>query len=648
MPEDMMSTISRRTFLVASAAATGVGLMPGWVRAQTTAESAFLQADVDAGTLPPVAERLPVNPLVITPLERPGQQGGDWRHALVGGGSLSMIVRYQAYEPMVRFDPEWTGVIENVAESYEVNADATEYTFKLREGHKWSDGQPFTTADIQFWYEAYFTDAETNLGDQAFWEVNGEKGTVEIVDETTFKVKFSGPNGFFLQQLAWADQDQMVRCPKHYLEQFHIRYNPEADALAKEAGLESWIALFQRECNFQDSNVYYANSKRPTLNAWYFTSAPGENTEQAIAVRNPFYFKVDTEGTQLPYFDRIVYQMVGDPEVLLLKTLQGEIDMMDQYIATPANRPTLFDGQETGDYHFYTLKETAANVMAFQLNMNHLDPVKRALFNTIEFRQALSIALDRQAIIDAVFIGQGVPAQASIIETDPLYNERLAKEWTEYDPDTANTMLDAIIPEKDGEGYRLDSEGRRVSIIFEIDQTRTTFLDIFQLAIPMFQAVGVDVQMRSMDRSLWEERARRGREYDASAHQFGANSGLAAMMDPRYFVPIARAAALYGPAWTLYYSEPDNPAAEEPPEPVKAQQELYRTLLGTADPAQQQEIMKQILENAADLFFTFGVSLPADGYGIVKNNMVNVPDSMPNSFGWPTPGPTRPEQYFKE
>lgn len=642
-----MSTISRRTFITATAAATGVGLLPRWAYGQATPESAFLQAEVDAGNLPPVAERLPVNPLVVTPLERPGQQGGDWRHALVGGGSLSMLVRYQGYEPLVRFDPEWKGVVENVAESYSVNADATEYTITLREGHKWSDGEPFTTDDVQFWYDAYFTDAETNLGVQAYWEVGGEKAELEVIDKTTFKVKFSGPNGFFLQNLAWADQDQIVRCPKHYLEKFHIRYNPDAEALAQQEGLGSWIALFQREIGFADTNVYFQNPKRPTLNAWVFTSAPGQNTEQSVAARNPYYFKVDTEGTQLPYFDRVVYQMVADPEVLLLKTLQGEIDMMDQYIATPANRPTLYDGQQTGNYSFYTLKETAANVMAFQLNLNHLDEVKRTLFSTKEFRQALSLSIDRQALIDAVFVGQGAPQQPSIIEGDPLYNERLAKQFIEYDPDTANTMLDAIIPDRDGDGFRLDSQGRRVSIIFEIDQTRTTFLDMFELAIPMFQAVGIDAQLRSMDRSLWEERVRQGRDYDATAHQFGANSGLAAMMDPRYFVPISHSGSPFAPGWALWYTQPDNPAADVPPPEVQTQYELYRKLLGTADPAQQNEVMAQILENAADLFFTFGVSLPADGYGIVKNDMVNVQKTMPNSFGWPTPGPTRPEQYFK-
>lgn len=637
--------ISRRAFIAATSAFAGTLALTGLARAQTK-ESAFLQADVDAGKVPGVAERLPANPLVVTPLDKVGQQGGDWNHALVGGGSLSMLVRYQGYEPLVRFNPDWSGLVENVAESYAVNADATEYTFTLRKGHKWSDGQPFTTADIQFWYDAYLTDKDTTLGGNAWWSVKGEVAKLTVVDEQTFKVTFAGPNGFFVQQLAWAQQDQMTRTPKHYLEKFHLKYNPEADALAKAEGLESWIALFQREIGMLDDNTFYQNPNRPTLNAWVFTVAPGQNTEQALAVRNPYYFKVDTEGTQLPYFDRIVYQMVADPEVLLLKTLQGEIDIMDQYICTPANKPVLFDAQETGDFAFYTLKETAANVMAFQLNLNHLDATKRELFNTIEFRQALSLGIDRQAMIDAVFVGQGSPAQASMREGDPLYNEQLAKQFTEYDVDKANAMLDALIPNKDGEGYRLDKDGRRVSIIFEIDQTRTTFLDMFELAIPMFQAVGIDAQMRTMDRSLWEERVRRGREYDATAHQFGANSGIAAMLDARFYVPINNN-CFYAPGWSLYYTQPDNEAAIEPPPAVKAQQELYRTLVGTADPAKQQELMAQVLQNAADLFFTFGVSLPADGYGVVKNNVVNLMKEMPNSFGWPTPGPARPEQFFK-
>lgn len=641
-----MVGISRRAFIAASTAFAGALALSPLARAQDLKESAFLKDQVDSGALPPVAERLPENPLVITPTERPGLQGGDWNHALVGGGSLSMVVRYQGYEPLMRYSPDWSGLVPNVAEGYEVNADSTEYTYHLRRGMKWSDGQPYTTADVQFWYEDVFLNPDVALAGNAWWKAGGEVGRLEVIDEVTFKVTFAEANGFFAQQLAWARQDHLTLTPRHYLEQFHIKYNPAANDLAKERGLESWIALFQLECGVQDDNIFFQNSRRPTLMAWMWQSAPGENTEQAIAVRNPYYFKVDTEGTQLPYFDRVVYQMVADPEVLLLKTLQGEIDMMDQYIATPANKPVLFDGQEAGDFGFYTLKETAANVMVFQLNLNHLNPTRNALFNTREFRQALSVAVDRQALIDAVFVGQGAPAQPSIREGDPLYLERLATQHTEYDPAAANALLDTLVPNKDGEGYRLDADGQRLTIIFELDQTRTTFIDMMQLVVPMFQAVGIDAQVRTMDRSLWETRVRNGREFDATCHQFGANSGLAAMLDARYFVP-TNPNALYAPGWSLYYNDPTNEAAIEPPPEVKAQQDLYRQLLATGDAAQQNELMLQLLNNAADQFLVWGVSLPPDGYGVVKNNMVNVTKVMPNSFGWPTPAPTRPEQFFK-
>ncbi|WP_306259578.1 ABC transporter substrate-binding protein [Pararhizobium sp. IMCC21322] len=629
-----MNRIGRRSFIISTTALAGVAL---------SGIPAFAQ-EVD---LPPQDARLPENPLVITPTDRPGAQGGTWNHALVGGGSLSMLIRYQGYEPLVRFTPDWSGLEANVAESYEVNADSTVYTFHLRKGHKWSDGEPYTTEDIRFWYEDIFQDPEApSTKGQSYWQANGEVAKIEIVDETTFRVIFASPNGFFAQGLAWANQDQLTKAPAHYLKQFHIRYNPKANELAQERGFESWVALFGREHGLDEDNVYFQNSARPTLNAWKFTSAPGEDTERAIAKRNPYYHKVDTEGTQLPYFDQVVYQMVADPEVLLLKTLQGEIDMMDQYIATPANKPVLFDGKQDGDYDFYSLQETAANVMVFQLNLNHTDAVKNELYNNIEFRQALSVAINRQDLIDAVFVGQGKPAQPSINDSDPLYNERLATQFTQYDPDLANEMLDAIVPERDGDGYRLDPSGRRLSILFEIDQVRSTFIDMFELAIPMFQAVGIDAQIRTMDRSLWETRVRNGRDFDASAHQFGANGGIAAMLDPRYFVPY-NSNSIYAPGWSLYFGSPDNPDAIEPPQEIKDQQQRYRELLATGDLAEQQAKMAEILEAAADQFLVFGVSLPPNGYGVVKNDMVNTMPVMPNSFGWPTPAPSRPEQFFK-
>ena len=209
-------------------------------------------------------------------------------------------------------------------------------------------------------------------------------------------------------------------------------------------------------------------------------------------------------------------------------------------------------------------------------------------------------------------------------------------------------MLDALLPNKDGEGYRLDEQGRRLSIIFELDQTRTTFLDMFELVVPMYQAVGIDAQVRTMDRSLWEERVRRGREFDATAHQFGANCGIAAMLDAALLRAVQRTTRSTPRAGSSTTSQPDNRERDR-----AAGRTSRRSRISTATcwrpptrPAQKEK-MAQMLENAADQFLVWGVSLPPDGYGVVKNNMVNVLKKMPNSFGWPTPGPARPEQFFK-
>jgi peptide/nickel transport system substrate-binding protein len=640
-----MVEIPRRAFLAAASASMLLGAAAASGADYKEADS--LRPLVASGKLPAVRDRLPENPLVIPPLQRVGRYGGDWNNALVGGGSLSMLFRYQAYEPLIRYNPQWTGVIPNVAESFEGNSDSTVFTIRLRKGMRWSDGQPYTTEDVKFWYDTVLTDKRIAFLGQDYWKTNGKPARLEVVDPYTFKVIFAAPNGFFPLMVAWAENDQTTRCPKHYLQQFHIDYNPKANELAKQRGFDSWIASFQSACGLQDDNTFFLNSsKRPCLNAWMFTVAPGENTQQSIAVRNPYYWKVDTEGNQLPYLDRIVYQMVADPQVLLLKAMQGQIDLMDQYIGTPNNKSVLYDARDKGGYGFYTLTSTEANVMTIMLNLNHNDETKRKLFQNRDFRAAMSLALDRQSLIDAVLVGQGAPAQPSIKKEDPLYNEQLATQFTEFDVAKANAMLDKIVPKRDGSNFRLDEKGRRLTVVFELDQARTVFLDMFQLVIPMFNAVGIDAQMRAMDRSLWETRVRQGRDFDATAHQFGANGGIAAMLDPRYYVP-TDPNAMYAPGWQLWYRDRANASAIEPPDLTRQQFALYDKLRGTADTAGQAAIMKQILQLAADAFYVFGISLPPDGYGIVRNNMHNVTETMPNSFGWPTPAPTRPEQYYK-
>ncbi|KQN71536.1 ABC transporter substrate-binding protein [Devosia sp. Leaf64] len=640
-----MTNISRRTFLAATGAVLVLPAIPAFAQAPLKEAPALAEA-VAAGTIPPLAERLPLNPMVVQPFESVGQYGGDLRAALVGGGSLNMMHRYQGYEPLVRYTPDFGGVIPNVAESFEANEDATAYTFKLREGHKWSDGTPFTTDDVMFFYEDILLNEELAQSPPTpLRSTDGSTATFEKVDDLTFRIVFNQPNGLLPLRLAWANDDRTTRTPRHYLEQFHIKYNPDADKLATDQGLTGWVQLFQIKSGIAVDGEIFKNKDMPTLYGWRVTQPIGESAEYSISERNPYYFKVDTDGNQLPYIDRITYAVAADNEVLLLKALQGEIDLLDQWICTPANRAVLYDGQETGQYGFYTTTSTEPNEMVFQLNLTHPDPAKRALYQNKDFRAALSHSIDRQAVIDTIFIGQGAPAQPSIRPEDPLYNEQLAAQFTAYDTAKANELLDAIIPNKDGEGMRLDEAGKRVTIIFEIDQVRQTFVDSFQLVLPMLRAVGIDAQMRTMDRSLWEVRVRQGGEYDATVHKFGGNGGIVAILDPRYFFPNTTE-AMYAKGWQIWYNDKDSVDAVEPPEATKRQFEAYNELRQSSDPVRQNELMAEILQIAADEFYVFGITLPLDGYGIVANRLKNVQPTMPNSWGYPTPAPTNPEQYY--
>ena len=272
--------------------------------------------------------------------------------------------------------------------------------------------------------------------------------------------------------------------------------------------------------------------------------------------------------------------------MLLLKCLQGEIDMMDQYIGTPTNKSVLYDGQDKGDYDFYTMISTAAERDG---DPAQPDPPGQgqggALLDTRTSAPALSHAIDRQALIDSVFVGVGSPSQPAIREGDPLYNERLAKQFTEFDPAKANELLDKVVPKKDADGFRLDSSGRRVTIVFETDQNRQAIVDMLQLIMPMLKEVGIDGQMRLMDRSLWEVRIRQNMDYDATTNRFGGGGGLAAILDPRYFVPFSDN-AFYAPGWQIWYDDKTAANAVEPPEQVQDALELYDEMKSTIDDGQ--------------------------------------------------------------
>jgi peptide/nickel transport system substrate-binding protein len=616
--------------------------------ADTSAKEApELAAKVASGELPPLEERLPENPLVVKPLESTGTYGGVWHNMLVGG-TLTHVVRYQGYERLLRWTPEWDGVIPNLAESYEVSPDSRVFTFHLRKGLRFSDGQPMTSEDFEFFLMDVIGNETLTPQYPDAWMSGGERVKFTVIDDYSFSYTFKEPNGLFILSNM---SPGYLYLPKHYLKQYHIKYNPKANEEAKAAGFADWAELFLAKGGSRDGDDVYSNKDFPMMDPWVFSVAPGDGSMNlAIAERNPYYFKVDPDGKQLPYINRIEYAILADNEVALLKTLNGEVDFHDQHIASPANKSVLYDNQDAGNYRFITTTGAAPNAMSIMFNLNHPDPERRAIFGNKDFRIGMSYAIDRQEINDIVFAGQGIIQQVSPRPESDLYTEKLAKQYTEYDIDKANEYLDkAGLKKRDAQGYRLMPNGERLIILFEIDAVRSTFIDGLELLVQYWDKVGVEVQYKTMDRSLWEERVRRGAQMDASIHRFGGGVGSIVLTDPRYWFPY-NGNSFYAKAWQTWYVNPEGinaeVAPEEPPEDVKKQMTLYNKLRVTGKETEQKAIMKEILKITADRFYHIGICTEPDSFAVVNKNLVNVPDSMPWNWIYPHPAPTNPATWY--
>jgi peptide/nickel transport system substrate-binding protein len=631
----------------------GFGLLgTAWSQPAEYGQAPQLEQQVAAGELPPIEERLPTNPVVVPVVEEIGTYGGTWRTVLLGASDANHLRRTIGYEGLLRWTPDWTDIVPNVAESFEVNEDATEYTFHLREGLKWSDGHPFTADDIVFWYEDIIMNQElTPAVPTWFTTGSGDEsapGVVEKIDDHTVVFRFEEPYGLFLLEMAGGFGTWPVSFPRHYLEQFHIDYNPEGiDALIQEAGVNTWVDLMQIRGNSPDYTVeHWRDPNRPTLNGWVITSGYGDST-RVTAQRNPYYWKVDPEGNQLPYIDAVIYDIVEDREVILLKVMGGEVDFLDRHIGDPSYRAVLFDNMETGNYRFFEGPSAFMNTLVIPFNMTHQDPVKREIFNNKEFRIGLSHAIDRQEIIDLVFVGQGEPWQVAPQRDTPYFHERLATQYLEYDVDLANEHLDrAGYTERDSEGFRLGPDGNRITLVAEAAVGSQSHVDILEIVQEHWREVGIDLQIRAIDRSLlWQHIE--ANEVDISVWD-GDGGGLEALIRPRYYFPSELASA-QAPAWGAWYVNPELAVAEEPEAPERQQMQLYEQLRSAGDLDRQAELMLEILEIAADRFTSIGISTRPTAVGIANNNLRNVPDVIPQTGGfYPNPAPANPVQFFFE
>ncbi|MBE1609306.1 ABC transporter substrate-binding protein [Actinopolymorpha pittospori] len=602
-------------------------------------EAPMLAERVRSGGLPAVKDRLPKTPLVVQPIDRIGKYGGTWETALLGAADTAWLGRTVAYDRIVHWDLGWKEIVPNVAESYEVSADAKVYTFKLREGMKWSDGKPFTSDDVMFWYEAIFSNATLTPAKPLYLQTREQPVVVDAPDATTVRFTFKHPNGLFLQWLATYDTG-FDFVPKHYMSQFHKDHNPNiADLVAKEKAPD-WSELFLRKLD------PWNNVERPRLHAWLPKNTISDGNRMAFE-RNPYYFKVDPDGSQLPYLDNLVYNIFSEEEAILLQASNGRFDYHSRQINISRNKPVLADNREKGNFSLINMPTASMNTMVICPNLTHADPVRRRMLQNKNFRIALSHGIDRQQIIDIVFKGQGEPWQTAPRPEAPFYPAKdMAKQYTEHDPAKANQILDDEgFAERDGSGIRLDSAGKPIALTVMAQNRYFEMVDALELIVDQWAKIGIRLRVANMDGTLFDSRVE-ANDFDLAVDT-GEYGYVDAIVDPRYFFPSYLSGASYAPLWYRWYA--DDKPSEPPPPAMQRQMSLYRNeLQAEKDPEGQGRVMAQIVEIARDEFWTMGISLPPDSYGIVRNDFHNVPKTMWEASRYPTPGPSMPCQYFSE
>jgi peptide/nickel transport system substrate-binding protein len=619
-----------------------LALAPLTAQDMTYNEAPALAEKVAAGELPPVAERLPEEPLVLEPVEEIGQYGGTWR--LVDGNDELGWTRQTMYvEPFLKWNRDANGFRPNLITAWEWNENATELVVNLRKGIKWSDGDPLTVDDYLFWWNDMVLDESVPVNTPTGTRVNGEPMQVEKIDDYTLKFTFAAPNPLFLEYHSRGHyhSSQFV-VPEHYMKQFHPKYN---------SAVTDTTELMNRYN--MSSRLRYTDM--PSFTPWIptqFTSG-----QLAVMERNPYYWKVDSEGNQLPYIDRLEIQIAqGSPtELVTLKAIAGELDMQVRDIPL-LDVPLILDNAEAGDYRVL-LWNRGDYAWPWIIPMyDYPDEAIVDLMYTKEFRQALSYAINRQRLNDILSLGLAKPRQFALSAESPEFQspegkdfyERWSTSYAAYDPDQAKALLDGIgVVDVDGDGMRERPDGEKLEIIVDVVVTDTQSVRAMDLIKEDWDAVGLNTVINAVDGSVLDDRANAG---EVMIRAWGSAAAWGLISAPTVWTPIEGVTYSVGGVRIGRYYQTGG-ADGVPPRPgsmLEQLQNAYTELINIVDEQERYAKLLQAYQIHIDEGpITIGTIGEHPSAVVVKNNFRNVPENgLVASWDLGYPGTADPEQFF--
>lgn len=601
-------------------------------------ENPMFAEKVKKGELPPVEERLPKEPFVVTTYDEIGTYGGTLRGISISYESGTSEIMSWRQVNMVRFDDDCSTIVPNVAKAWKVNDDYTEVTFTLREGHRWSDGALFTVDDVVFWMDDIILNKEIHKATPSPW--GSVEASVEKIDDVTVKFKFNMPFTGLLYHFGGGGSYFVPWAPQHFLQQYHIKYNPNANEEAISKGFDNWVQQFTAYWNkWKDAIVSTAYGLEvPTLGSHILLKEP--TTQRRVYVANPYYFKVDTAGNQLPYIDYHDERFL-EKQLWPLEIMNGNVDQKAQNM--PLNiYPVLKEDEKKGDY---TLQLPLGQVgPTFIFNMTDKDPVLRKIYGDVRFRYAMSLAINRDEVNETLFLGLGTPEQA-LPQNVPYVSEEDKKFMTEYDPERANELLDEMGLKKGADGMRMRSDGKPLTILWEYTLQYVWSPEFPALIAEYWQDVGVNVLLKEINTQLTREK-QKSNTLDITS-EWMAPYEPSMIAAPQLFVPSYDSFwPIMGVPWMDWKSS-EGKSGEEPPSWVKLLWQLadeFKTVIPGSE--RYIEIGKEIIAINFENLVVIGTLGKIPLITVVHNRMGNVPEWKVNTTYYGYAYPYRADQWY--
>lgn len=588
-------------------------------------EAPALAALTAQGKLPPVTERLPETPLVADFARRKrriGRYGGSVR-TLVSKARDLRYMSANAYARLVGYDESFQ-LQPDLLLSVDVQENRV-FTLTLRKGHKWSDGHPFTTEDFRYYWEDVALNKELSpSGPSEILVCDGKPAKVEILDEQRIRYSWTTPNPRFLPSLAQPRPLTLYE-PAHYMRQFHKRYRDKAELeqLAAKAKLKSWAALHNR----MDDSYDNSNPDIPVLGPWKVVTAPPAN--RFVFERNPYFHRVDPEGQQLPYVDT-VFVDVAAPGLFAAKANAGEVDLQSRGLSM-ADAPVLKEGEATHDYRTLLWTYARGSAYAFYPNLNCNDPVWRELNRDLRYRKALSAAIDRRILNNALLFGLGTEGNDTVMPQSPLYGEAYRTLNAAYDLDLANRLLDEIgLTARDANGIRKLKDGRILEVIVEVNGESSDIIDALQLVTEMWRDAGIKLFVKPQDTGILRQRSFAGQTVMVASQGLD-NAVPTPQMPPTELAPV-RQENFAWPKWGQHFETAGKNG--EPVDIVEAKHlmALYSAWLQSDSVEEAAQVWDDMLRNHAENQWVIGTVSGELQPIVAHRKLQNVPTKA--LFSW--------------